>query len=130
MKEKQSNQLVGITKFTEPIIVSGKYFGIKPLSAYDFMLCTKMIEKLMENLISQGFEEKISKNISEKACVVAMCLHGSDSKKVFNDGLEALKGLAPYELKNIYDEYVKLTKKFLKRDETLSNILLKVKKSM
>ena len=83
----------------------------------------------MENLISQGCEEKVSKNISEKACIVAMCLYGTENKKVFNDGLEVLKGLAPYELKNIYDEYIRITKKLLKRDKTLSTILLKVKKS-
>ena len=52
---KNQKQNIEKSKHVEPIIVSGKYFGIKLLSAYDFMLCTKIYAKTYQKLISENF---------------------------------------------------------------------------
>ncbi len=128
MSENIKNKAVGRAALTEPVIVSGKCFGIKLLSIYDFMLCTKMLQELTEELMSQAFDKKLCLNICEKACLVAMCLYDSKGQKIFKDGFSVLKSLTPDELYFLYQEYIKLQKKILKRDKITYSILENVKK--
>ncbi len=128
MSENMKNKAPGRVNLIEPVIVSGKCFGIKLLSVYDFMICTKMLRELTEELTPQGFEKKLCLNICERACIIAMCLYDSKRQKIFKDGFSVLKSLTPDELHFLYREYVKLQKKILKRDKITYNILESVKK--
>ncbi len=129
MHKNQKNKIFKKSSLTEPIIVSGKYFGIKLLSAYDFMLCSKMLDRLTAYLLFEGFDKTLSYRIAEKACVVAMCLYDSENCKIFRNGLEVLKNLTPDEIKLIYTEYVKLIKKIIKRDKVARDIFERIKKN-
>ena len=44
--KSKNKMLIGRKRFTEPLIISGKYFGIKLLSVYEFMNCLKMKKTL------------------------------------------------------------------------------------
>lgn len=128
MSENTNIKALGRTELIEPVIVSGKCFGIKLLSVYDFMLCTKMLKELVENFALQGFDKKLCLNICERACVISMCLYDSKSQKIFKNGYSVLKSLTPDELHFLYREYVKLQNKILRRDKITYNILESVKK--
>ena len=128
MSNNMKDKVLGRVNLIEPVIVSGKCFGIKLLSVYDFMLCTKMLEELTQEFMLQGFDEKFCSNICEKACVVARCVYDLKGQKIFKNGFSALKGLTPDELQILYKEYVKLQKKILRRDKITYNILECVKK--
>ncbi|MBR0423181.1 MAG: hypothetical protein IJJ04_00850 [Clostridia bacterium] len=128
MLEHEYLNPVGRANLLEPIIVSGKYFNIKLLSAYDFMLCTKMLDELTKMFINQNFEKKLSNNICQYACLVSLCLYNSKKQKVFNSPIDALKNLTPSEIFLIYSEYKKLLKKIYNKDKISYSILEKVKK--
>ena len=68
---------VGRANLLEPIIVSGKYFNIKLLSAYDFMLCTKISKKFTI------FHKKITPFFSKKMNVRIMSCFMSELMKNF-----------------------------------------------
>ena len=111
----------------EPIIVSGKYFGIKLLSAYDFMLCTKMHTETSKKLISENFDKKLSEDISQYACIVSQCLCNFHGEKIFETPISAMKQLTPYELRVICKEYQKLQKNIVQLDKSSNKIINKVK---
>ncbi len=119
---------IGRAQCTEPIILSGKYFGIKLLSVYEFMQCLKMKNTLTKEMISNGFDEYISRKVCEYACLVSMCLYNSQNSRVFASGKDALKHLTPEELKFIYEEYNRLLRKVIKKDNITHSILEKAKK--
>jgi hypothetical protein len=125
--EDVENKNIGKVGLIEPIMVSGKSFGIKLLSVYDFLRCEIMYKNLADKLISQGFDKKLCQQVSEHACVVSMCFYSSDKQRVFPDGFSALSGLTPEELKKIYNEYLFLHNKIIKFDETASEILQSIK---
>ena len=129
MPTDNSSKSPGRVYLSEPIIVSGKSFLIKPLSAYDFILCEAMYRKLSDTLISQneGVDVSLCENISQAACIVSMCLYNKQNEKVFSCALEALKNLTPKELKKIHLEYVNLSKKTARLDAITYKILEKVK---
>ena len=119
---------IGRAHLTEPIIISGKYFGIKLLSVYEFMQCLKMKNSLIKEIITIGFSKYICEKICEYAGLVSLCLYDSSNNRVFETGMEALKNLTPEELKFIYEEYVKLTDKVTEKDNITHAILEKAKK--
>ncbi len=125
---KINNQFTGIINLTEPIIVAGKYFGIRLLSTYEFMKCIKMRDNLVEEIINEGFDKQFCKKIWEYACFVSMCLYNSKNNHVFENGMEALKHLTPEELSYIYEEYLKLLNKVTRKDNITHNIVEKAKK--
>ncbi len=130
MFESEFLNPVGRANLLEPIIVSGKYFNIKLLSAYDFMLCTKILKEFTEMLINQNFEKNLLNNICEYACLVSMCLYNSKSQKVFDSPIDVLKNLTPNEIFLIYSEYQKLVKKIYNKDKISYSILEKVKNTI
>lgn len=123
MSDFYKNKSFGRINFTEPVIISGRCFGLKPMSVYDFMICNKMLDKLYDDLTSQGLTESFFYNICEQACVISMCLRDIKNNKVFENGLEVLKGLTPNELKFLYGEYSKLLNKISDRDSDTDKIL-------
>ncbi len=130
MFESEFLNPIGRANLLEPIIVSGKCFNIKFLSAYDFMLCTKMLTEFTETLINQNFEKNLLNNICEYACLVSMCLYNSKNQKVFDSPIDVLKNLTPSEIFLIYSEYQKLVKKIYNKDKISYSILEKVKNTI
>lgn len=101
----------GTVGLIEPIMVSGKSFGIKLLSVYEFLKCDIACRSLIDKLTSQGFDKDLCKQTCEKACIISLCLHNKNDERVFRDGLSVLMGLTPEELKSVYMQYEKLTRK-------------------
>ena len=124
---KNQKQNIEKSKHVEPIIVSGKYFGIKLLSAYDFMLCTKIYAEIYQKLISENFDKKLSENISQYACIVSQCLCDFHGEKIFNNPMSAIKQLTPYELRVICKEYQKLQNNKNQLDKSSNKIINKIK---
>lgn len=114
-------------KLTEPIIVSGSYVGIRPLTVYDFIMCIKMYNQLMKNNIFSGLDGEIYSTICEQACIVSLCAYNSNGERIFSDALATLKALTPYELQRIYFEYNKLQDKIIKQDKISYKIVDSVK---
>lgn len=110
-----------ITRFIEPIVLSGKSFGIKLLSVYDFLKCEFAYRNLVNRLVTQGFERKICEEVCERACIISLCFYNKNNERVFSDGLSALMRLTPEELQNIYNEYSKLTNKVIKFNKASSS---------
>lgn len=109
----------------EPILVSGKYIGIKSLTVYDFIVCAKIYNELVKADVFVGFAEKFYYAICEQACVVSLCSYDSEGKKLFSGAMQVLENLTPRELQTIYNEYVKLQKKIDRRDKISREILEK-----
>ena len=124
---KNQKQNIEKSKHVEPIIVSGKYFGIKLLSAYDFILCTKIYAKTYQKLISENFDKNLSENISQYACIVSQCLCDFHGEKIFETPISAMKQLTPYELRAICKEYQKLQKNIVQLDKSSNKIINKIK---
>ena len=124
---KSQKQNIEKSNFIETIIVSGKYFGIKLLSAYDLMLCTKLHTETSKKLISENFDKKLSEDISQYACIVSQCLCNFRGEKIFTSPMAAIKQLTPYELYAICQEYQKLQKNIIKIDKSSNKIINKVK---
>ncbi len=114
-------------KLTEPIIVSGNYVGIRPLTVYDFIICIKMYNELMKNNIFGGLDGEIYSTICEQACIVSLCTYNSSGERIFPEALSTLKTLTPYELQRIYFEYSKLQDNIIKRDKISCKIVDNVK---
>lgn len=126
--KSKNKKAVGRAHLTEPIIISGKYFGIKLLSVYEFMQCLRMKNILAKKIIRKGFEKHMCKKICEYACLVSLCLYDSQNTRVFENGLEVLENITPEELKFIYEEYTKLLDKVTEKDNITHAILEKAKK--
>lgn len=105
------NTIKGKTLRLEPIIMSGKSFGIKLLSVYEFLKCDLACRNLVDRLTGQGFDGDLCKEICEQACIISLCLYNKESERVFTDGLSVIMNLTPEELKNVYSQYENLTKK-------------------
>ncbi len=114
-------------KPTEPIIVSGKYVGIKLLSIYDFIMCIKMYNQLMKSNIFSGLDGEIYSTICEQACIASLCTYNSNGERFFSEALNALKTLTPYELQRIYLEYNKLQNHIIEQDKISCKIVDSVK---
>ena len=114
-------------KLTEPIIVSGKYIGIRLLSVYDFIMCIKMYNELMKNNVFSGLDGEIYSTICEQACVVSLCTYNSNGERVFSEAISTLRTLTPYELQRIYFEYNKLQDNIIKQDKLSYKIVDSVK---
>lgn len=113
---------------TEPILSSGKYVGIKSLTVYDFIICTKMYNELVKSDVFVGLSPKFYYAICEQACVVSLCSYDSTGQKMFSGAMQVLENLTPRELQTIYNEYIKLQEKMDRRDKISREILEKSKR--
>ncbi len=112
----------------ELILISGKIFGIKLLSVYEFLKCDLACKNLVNKLVSQGFDRKLCSEICEQACLVSLCLYSTENERVFADGISVLMILTPEELRNVYFHYERLTRKMDRfRKSSLSKINYKRK---
>ena len=114
-------------KLTEPIIVSGKYVGIRMLTVYDFIICIKMYDQLIKNTVFSGLDEEIYATICEQACIASLCAYNASGERFFSEALTALKTLTPYELQRIYLEYNRLQDSIIKQDKISCKIVDSVK---
>ena len=105
----------------EPVVISGKSFGIKLLSVYEFLKCEISCKNLIDSLVNKGFNSKICSEVAERACIIACSTYNKDNTRVFCDGLDVLVKLTPQELDDIYQEYTKLTRKVIKFNKYASN---------
>lgn len=126
---KDFNKICFNSKFSEPIIVSGKVFSLRILSSYDFIIFMKRYHRLLKYLFNQKNNFHLCKNIIEKASLVSMCLYiPSTNSRLFPSAEATLKALNPFELKYIYNQYVKLSAKALHYNKKMINIFERVKK--
>lgn len=116
------------THSKEPIILSGKIFGIKLLSIYDFILMMKKYDNILRKILRKNLSIKLCKSIAEKASLVSMCLYTYKDKRVFDTPLDVLKNLTSLELNLVYREYVKLEKQTRNYENKSQNIFENVKK--
>ena len=98
----------------EPIVMSGRSFGIKLLSVYEFLKCDLACRNLVDKLTNQGFDANLCKKICEQACIISLCLYNKENERVFMDGLSVIMTLTPEELKSTYSQYENLAKKAAK----------------
>lgn len=126
---KTNDATLEITRFVEPIVLSGKSFGIKLLSVYEFLKCELACRNLIDKLVAQGYEKKICEEVCERACIVSLCFYDKNNERVFNDGLSVLMRLTPEELQNIYIEYNKLTNKIIRFNKNSSKKIDYIKKN-
>ncbi len=125
--QEMSNQVYFKTNFMEPIIVSGKTFGIKLLSAYDFIVFAKRRNSLLKLLKLKKLNSRTCKTISEEASLISLCLYKSENQKLFPDAVTVMKILTPSEMRYIYSEYVKLYAKINFKDNQVRSFMEEVK---
>lgn len=125
--QKITNSVYFKTNFMEPIIVSGKTFGIKLLSAYDFIVFVKRCNSLTKFLKLKKLNSETCKNISREASLISLCLYKSEKQKLFPNAITVLKILTPSEIRYIYNEYVKLYSQTNFNDNQIRLIIEKVK---
>lgn len=113
----------------EPIVISGKTFGLKLLSVYEFLRCDMACRNLINKLTSQGFDRELCKETCERACIISLSLYNKENQRVFTDGLSVLMGLTPDELKSVYVDYDKLTKKKTGLNDISSKKISYIKKN-
>lgn len=114
---------------SEPIILSGRIFSLRLLSAYDFIVFMKRHNRLLKFLSSSGNYFSLCKSIAEKACLVSMCLYiPSTNSRLFPNALVTLKSLTPFELKYVYNRYLRLNSKTLNYNVKMVDIFERVKK--
>jgi len=117
------------SKFSEPIMISGKVFSLRLLSSYDFIIFIRRYHRLLKYLFLQKNNFHLCKNIIEKASLVSMCLYiPSTDSRLFPSAQATLKALSPFELKYIYNQYVKLSARTLNYNKKMINIFEYVKK--
>lgn len=127
MFEKNQHKFLGRVGLIEPIIISGKTYGLKVLPVYDLLRCGMMYKNLVNKLAEQGIDRSICEKVCEQACVVSMTLYNSNDERVFCDGLSVLRGLTYEELQTAYKEYKRFGSKFVKLDNVVFGIINKVK---
>lgn len=118
----------GVVGLVEPVVISGKSFGIKLLSVYEFLKCNLAYKNLVEKLASQGFDRDLCKQTCERACIISLSLYNRENQRVFRDGLSVLMGLTPEELKSTYQQYEKLNKKRIAINEDYTSKIEHIKK--
>ena len=129
MKKRVGKQLLG-GKFTrEPIELLSGVFYISLLSVYEAILCEKESRKLLERLIADGADQRISKSVAENAVLTSLCLYNEKDKLVFKDGFNALSILTPEELLKVANKYAELQKNFLTFDKLTPSVVRNLKKN-
>lgn len=129
IRKKAKKQLLG-GKFTrEPIELLSGVFYISLLSVYEAILCERESRKLLERLIDDGADQRISKSVAENAVLTSLCLYDEKDNLVFKDGFSALSILTPEELLKIANKYSELQKNFLTFDKLTPSVIHNLKKN-
>lgn len=129
MRNKTVNSILGGKFVREPIELLSGIFYISLLSVYEAILCESESKKLIEKLIEDGADRRISKSIAENAALTSLCLYDEEDKPVFKDAFNTLSILTPEELLRVANKYSELQKKFLTFDKLTPKVLYGLKKN-
>lgn len=97
------------SSFKEPILLSGKVFGLKLLSAYETIIFEKNYKAMLE--ISNVFKK--NKKLVKKAGLISMCLCTASGERLFPDAVSVLKNLTCQEINYVFKQYSKIKKQSL-----------------
>ena len=112
------------TSYKEPTVLFNNVFGVKILSAFEFMLKEEITEKLAK---SRKIYAK-NKNLVRKAALVFMCLHSASGERVFSNVLDVLKNLTIYEINFIFSWYSEVSEKSIRHEKMLKKVFSNVKR--
>ena len=129
MNNKLKNQLLGGKFIREPIELLSGIFYINLMSVYEAILCESESRTLVEKLIADGADQRISKSVTENAALASFCLYDKNDNRVFKDAFNALSVLTPEELLRIANKYNEIQKRFLSFDKLTPKMLYKLKKN-
>lgn len=120
---------IKLSNLIEPVVISGKSFGIKLLSVYEFLRCDVACRNLINKLTGQGFDRDLCKETCERACIISLSLYDKENQRVFNDGLSVLMEFTPDELRSVYIAYNRLTRKTARFNEMSSKKIGYIKRN-
>lgn len=110
------------SSFKEPILLSGKVFGLKLLSAYETIILEKNCKAMLE--ISNVFKK--NKKLIKKAGLISMCLYTASGERLLPNAISVLKNLTCHEINYVFKQYSKIKKQSLdyntKRQEIFENV--------
>lgn len=112
------------SSFKEPILLSGKVFGLKLLSAYETIIFEKNYKSMLE--ISNVFKK--NKKLVKKAGLISMCLCTASGERLFPDAVSVLKNLTCQEINYVFKQYSKIKKQSLAYHAKNQSIFENVKK--
>lgn len=112
------------SSFKEPILLSGKVFGLKLLSAYETIIFEKNYKAMLE--ISNVFKK--NKKLVKKAGLISMCLCTASGERLFPDAVSVLKNLTCQEINYVFKQYSQIKKQSLAYHAKNQSIFENVKK--
>lgn len=128
MRKKTLGSMLGGKFVREPIELLSGIFYITLLSVYDAIVCETESRKLIDRLIDDGADRRLSKSVAENAALTSLCLYDDEDKLVFKDAFNALSILTPEELLRIANKYEEIQKKFLSFDKLTPKVFYQLKK--
>mgnify|MGYP004683155673 CR=1 FL=1 len=97
------------SSFKEPILLSGRIFGLKLLSAYEIIILERNYKTMLE--ISNVFRR--NKKLVKKAGLISMCLYTASGERLFSNAVSVLKNLTCHEINYVFKQYSKIKQQSL-----------------
>ena len=88
------------SSFKEPILLSGRIFGLKLLSAYEIIILERNYKTMLE--ISNLFKK--NKTLLRKAGLISMCLYTASGERLFSNAVSVLKNLTCHEINYVFKQ--------------------------
>lgn len=112
------------SSFKEPILLSGRIFGLKLLSAYEIIILERNYKTMLE--ISNVFRR--NKKLVKKAGLISMCLYTASGERLFPNAVSVLKNLTCHEINYVFKQYSKIEQQSLAYHAKNQSIFENVKK--
>lgn len=112
------------SSFKEPILLSGRIFGLKLLSAYEVIILERNYKTMLE--ISNVFRR--NKKLVKKAGLISMCLYTASGERLFSNAVSVLKNLTCHEINYVFKQYSKIEQQSLAYHAKNQSIFENVKK--
>lgn len=112
------------SSFKEPILLSGRIFGLKLLSAYEIIILERNYKAMLE--ISNVFRR--NKKLVKKAGLISMCLYTASGERLFSNAVSVLKNLTCHEINYVFKQYSKIEQQSLAYHAKNQSIFENVKK--
>lgn len=112
------------SSFKEPILLSGRIFGLKLLSAYETIILERNCKAMLE--ISNVFKK--NKKLVKKAGLISMCLYTASGERLFSNAVSVLKNLTCHEINYVFKQYSKIEQQSLAYHAKNQSIFENVKK--
>lgn len=112
------------SSFKEPILLSGRIFGLKLLSAYEIIILERNYKAMLE--ISNLFKK--NKTLLRKAGLISMCLYTASGERLFSNAVSVLKNLTCHEINYVFKQYSKIEQQSLAYHAKNQSIFENVKK--